>query len=156
MYSTTQLRQIFNVTRQTIGVWCKEFAQYLSPNANPTDGSRRSLNDDDLQILALISDMTAEGKTYEAVHLALASGQRGRVLLDHERAVIPAELRLKSYNKRIDDLEERLREVELGRAEALGQVTQANYEIAALKKEVRQLYREIFEWENNGTAAPND
>lgn len=157
MYKTGELRSYFGVTRQTISIWCREFADYLSPNANPTDNSRRSLNDDDFRVLSLIAEMTGDGKTYDAIHLALAAGQRGDLMMPTEdTSIVPVEQRIQSFVSRITELESRLRQAEMDRAGALGQLTQANAEITSLKKEVRDLYREVFNLEAQIPRTPND
>lgn len=157
MYKTGELRAYFNVTRQTISIWCREFSDYLSPNANPADNSRRSLNDDDFRVLSLIAEMTAEGKTYDAIHLALAAGQRGDLMMKSgQNGIVPVEQRIQAFADRIIELETRLRQAEMDRAGALGQLTQANTEIAALKKEVRDLYREVFDLESQIPRKPVD
>lgn len=149
MYKTGQLTQMFDVSRQTISVWCNTFAAYLSPNANPEDNSQRRLNDDDVRVLSLVKDMTDNGKTYDTIALALAAGQRGDLLIPmpSPNGIVPAQQQLAIATERIKEIETRLRKAELDRADALGQLTRANAEVESLKKEVRDLMRQVLVYE---------
>lgn len=77
MYTTTYVRRLFSVSHQTVKNWAIEFAHYLSPRARPERNKQRFFNEDDLAVFALVASMGREGQRYEAIHVALATGQRG-------------------------------------------------------------------------------
>lgn len=77
MYNATQVATLFNVARETVRQWSIEFAQDLSPTANPGNGRQRIYTDSDIEIFALIDELKEHGKLYAEIHLALANGQRG-------------------------------------------------------------------------------
>ena len=78
-YTTQHLRTIFKVSHQTIKNWADEFASYLSPTANPEAGKKRLYTTEDVQVFALVKDYRQRGYTYEDVHTALKTGQRGDI-----------------------------------------------------------------------------
>jgi DNA-binding transcriptional MerR regulator len=78
MFSTRHAQIYFRVASpQTIRNWTKEFSGYLSPTATPGTGNTRRLTAEDMSVLALIAQMSNEGRSFEDIHLALAAGQRG-------------------------------------------------------------------------------
>lgn len=87
-YSTNDLKTLFNVAPETIRNWTREFARHLSVTANPESGRNRLYTDDDLQVLDLIRTMRENSHSYEEIHAALDSGQRG-----NDPGVSPEELR---------------------------------------------------------------
>lgn len=80
MFTTKHAQLLFRVASpQTIRNWAKEFASYLSPSATPGSGSTRRFSPEDMKILALISELSGQGVSFDEIHAALASGQRGQV-----------------------------------------------------------------------------
>lgn len=122
MYTALQASTAFKIARETIRKWCMEFADYLSPTANPGKNRDRFFNDDDMKVLALISDMKATGRTYADIHAALGAGQRGQV---PELKPIPRtneRTQLLVMEKEVDDLRASLSEaLEEGQRQA-GQI----------------------------------
>ncbi len=87
-YSTSEAKAIFNRDEQTIRNWAIEFAEHLSPLANPEKGRSRIFTEDDMRVLDLIASMKDDGKQYIDIHAALKAGQRGNLPV-----VSPEELR---------------------------------------------------------------
>lgn len=79
IYSTNQVADLFNVSLETIRIWCNEFEGHLSPRANPGHRQRRAFNGDDLGVLALVATLKAEGLTYTDIHVSLKNGERGEL-----------------------------------------------------------------------------
>ena len=79
MYQTKDVVERFGISPQTVRTYSDEFGQYLSATANPPPGQQRNFNDDDLEVFALVVELKRQGSTYEAIHAALAAGQRGSV-----------------------------------------------------------------------------
>ncbi len=77
LYTAQQAAILFTVADVTIRTWCDEFAQHLSPTANPGTNRKRWLTSEDMTVFALISDLKKEGKTYQDIHAALDNGERG-------------------------------------------------------------------------------
>ena len=136
----------FNVSRETIRIWAKEFANYLSPGANPSKGNQRNFSADDLPIFALISDLKGQGQTYEDIHAALSSGQRGAVPLSSPPAIGDGKISLASLQRDIavvsaerDEYQARMLKAEGAANELREQVKSKDAEIARLNREIGRL-----------------
>ena len=103
MYTTTEVRQIFSTSRQTVSNWCRDFGAYLSPTATPEEGSHRKFTDADMTVFALVADMRAQGGTSEMIHAALRMGQRGGVNTD--LALVPIAQQSMALQARVRQLE---------------------------------------------------
>lgn len=77
-YSSSQVAALFSRTKQTISVWSREFAEYLSPTARPPDNRKRRFTRDDLAVLSLVAELQDQGFTFTDIHAALKAGQRGQ------------------------------------------------------------------------------
>jgi DNA-binding transcriptional MerR regulator len=76
-YSSKHLELIHNVSHETVRRWAEEFAEFLSVTANPGKGKHRIFTDEDMQVLSLVAEYKDRNSTYEDIHAALRSGQRG-------------------------------------------------------------------------------
>ncbi|MBA3869141.1 MAG: MerR family transcriptional regulator [Anaerolineae bacterium] len=143
MYSTSQLASHFAVNAQTVKRYAEEFRDYLSPTATPEGGNTRRFTEDDVKVYDLIVRMKQDGKRFEQIHAALASGERGE-LPDFEigsltAAQSSAQLRLL---KRVAELQtevERLRGVDARLEEVREQLAEAKAEIKSLNREIGRL-----------------
>lgn len=135
---------LFNISRETVRQYAQEFATYFSPGANPGGGRARLFTEDDVKVLALITDMKAHGFRYEDIHLALHNGQRGEVP-EQIRKVIPMEQTLTSQQQiaalatKVTDLEKQIASRDGAIEELRQQLTDARSEIARLNREVGRL-----------------
>jgi len=77
-YSTRHVCTLFRVSPETARTWAEEFSQYLSPVANPGTGRHRQFTDEDMRVLSLVSQMKRDNLTFNDIHAALASGNRGQ------------------------------------------------------------------------------
>ncbi|MBZ0300997.1 MAG: MerR family transcriptional regulator [Anaerolineae bacterium] len=82
MYQTKDIVERFGVSPQTVRTYADEFSHYMSPTANPPTGQQRNFTDEDLEVFSLVVQLKRQGFTYESIHAALASGQRGDLLQD--------------------------------------------------------------------------
>jgi len=127
LIGTVEIAAYFKKTEPTIRAWASEFAEYLSPMANPGRGKGRSFTPDDLTVLSLVAEMKDRNHTFEDIHTALKSGQRGdppnlsetdlRILKATEgekRAVFE----IQALQQHIVELRERLNRTELELQEA--------------------------------------
>jgi DNA-binding transcriptional MerR regulator len=76
-YTSRHVSTLYGVTVETVRNWADEFADYLSPMANPGANRHRQFSDEDMAVFALVSEYKSQGKTYTDIHLALKMGQRG-------------------------------------------------------------------------------
>lgn len=132
MNTTGMISDVFHVTPQTVKRWASEFASYLSVSATPQAGKARLFTDADLEVLALVADMKAAGKTFEEIHAALKAGQRGDV--PEMPAGSPAQTTqaLAYYQQEVDDLRRQL-QAERTRAD------KAEGEVKALERMLEKL-----------------
>ncbi len=122
MYKTTELRQIFGVSRQTIASWCGEFSEYLSPTATPSNGTHRQLSDDDVRVMALVAEMSRAGRKFEEIHISLRADQRGDLPdITALLAQIDPETQLILYKTQVLELQAVVENIQRQRDEAIGQ-----------------------------------
>ena len=76
MYTTKDICEKFGVSRETVRQWTTQFTDYLSPTATPEKGRQRNYTEEDLSVLALVSNQKSTGSTSEEIAAALAAGQR--------------------------------------------------------------------------------
>ena len=119
-YKNKEIQSLFNISADTVRVWSEEFSTYLSPLATPGTGKHRVFTDEDLQVFALISDLRSHDMSYEEIHAALQSGQRGDLpVVERERAnEYSAELQLTVAQDKVRQLITQLEATEQ-RAQAL-------------------------------------
>ena len=77
LYNSRHVSTLFGIAGETVRAWSEEFVRYLSPTANPGKGRHRSFTETDMSVFSLVSEMKSQGRTYEDIHVSLASGQRG-------------------------------------------------------------------------------
>ena len=74
MYKVGEVAKLFGVNDQTIRVWCKQFADYLSPGATPEKGTARDFADDDLKVFRYVQYALSRGHSYDEVWSQLRDG----------------------------------------------------------------------------------
>jgi len=75
--NTSQIASLFQVSHETVRMWCAEFERHLSPRANPGRHQRRVFTEDDMAVLALVASLKADGLTFQDIHASLDNGERG-------------------------------------------------------------------------------
>ena len=144
MWSTGDIQKMFGVSPQTVRNWTKEFKNFLSDGAAPTQaGYTRRFNADDLLVFALVSEMTGLGAAYPEVRAALMTGKRGDLPEAPKQDDGPiALLRPEEIARTMALIKER--------DEALGRIEQLLLErdhdrrvVAAKDNEINRLNREI-------------
>ncbi len=78
-YSSRHVQILHKITAETVRTWSQEFAEFLSPTANPGKGRNRIFTEKDMQVFSLVSELKARGLTYEDIHAALHNGQIGEL-----------------------------------------------------------------------------
>ena len=76
-YRSSHVAKIYDISLETVRVWSEEFAEYLSPTANPGKHKHRLFIADDMAVFALVSDLKNKGFAFAEIHASLKSGQRG-------------------------------------------------------------------------------
>jgi DNA-binding transcriptional MerR regulator len=145
VYTTTEVRQIFSTSRQTVSNWCRDFGAYLSPTATPEEGSHRKFTDADMTVFALVADMRAQGGTSEMIHAALRMGQRGGVNTD--LALVPIAQQSMALQARVRQLEGDVDAMRLEAARTEGEVRILRAMLDEKEAVIRALYREIAKLE---------
>lgn len=146
VYTTSSIAKLFGVTDQTVKNWAKEFAEHLSPTAQPPEGQKRMFTLDDIRVFALVADFSKRGFSYEDAHTSLRSGQRGDIpetAKELSPTVSPQIVAaLREENSALQTLlTDRTRE----RDEAVGQVKLLERQLGQKDKRIEELYRENAE-----------
>ena len=125
--NSKQVADIFEFAESTVRNWSTEFAEYLSPTATPGDRKKRDFMPDDLAVFALVAEFKQRKATYEEIHFALKSGQRGTPpeisedrlkLISATESEKRASLEIVSLQRHITDLTEMLYSARAQAAEA--------------------------------------
>ena len=145
-YSMKQVTGFLQVSDTTLRTsWGVEFADYLSPSANPPKGEERRYTEDDLATLYTVATMRQTGQDYETIKAMLDQGQRidpppaDRAMLaaagGDETAVMVSTFQtaLASYEARIDKLEDKLEEAQTARLSAEIRAARAETELSTLR-----------------------
>jgi DNA-binding transcriptional MerR regulator len=143
-YTTKHVIDLFAVSHETVKNWSHEFADYLSPSATPPAGTKRVFTDDDLRVLALVSDYKKRGLTYADAHMALKSNQRGEIPSPSSLDRLPAAVQDMIVHFRVD-MEKLQAQLEAERAntnKALGQVELLKDQLAEKERQMRELLEE--------------
>lgn len=74
MYKVGEVAKMFNINDQTLRVWCKQFADYLSPGATPPKGAVRDFDESDLRVLRYVQYALSRGHSYDEVWSQLRDG----------------------------------------------------------------------------------
>jgi len=86
-YQNRHIQNIFNISAPTVRTWAVDFADYLSPSANPEPNKTRYFTDDDLRVFGTIARLRDERYSTEQIKEALDNGVRDPMLVQ-----VPTEL----------------------------------------------------------------
>ena len=113
-FNTSQVAAAFQVSLETVRIWCGEFERHLTPRANPGKRQKRAFSEEDMEVFALIAALKADGLTYQDIHMSLENGERGvvPVTLDSGSTALIERDAEKLLMVRIDSLETQLVEAE--------------------------------------------
>lgn len=151
-YTNQHLCTMFNISHQTGKNWAKEFAQFLSPSANPGDNRQRVYNMDDLRVFSLVHEFRNAGKTYDEIHAALANGSRGDIPQFEFDALSPTGAKNREIailQTQIIDLQRQLDTARMSSAVDRALREKAEKELEAAIAEIARLNREIGRLEVN-------
>ena len=144
MITASYVLELFDISRETVRQWSAEFAEHLSPGANPGDRLPRLFTDDDLRVLALVSNMKDEGKRYADIHAALRNGQRAE-LPDKPAAQVEltATTRATTLQQQVTTLVAERAELLATNANQAGKIELLERQLAEAQAEIKILNREI-------------
>jgi DNA-binding transcriptional MerR regulator len=129
LYSSQHTATIFGVARETIRNWADEFAEYLSPIANPGRGKRRMYSYEDLTVISLVAELKKQGMTYADIHVSLKNGQRGQ-----PPALPPEDVQALVVGKQERQLELGVEYLQQSVIQLQRQLEQAQEEVVALRE----------------------
>lgn len=133
-YKSADVQRLFDVSSETVRRWAQEFEQYLSPTATPGKGRARQFTADDLTVFALVSEIKNSGGTYDDVHLALKSGQRGSI----EDAAQERALDIRA-NVEVDFIRKKMEQLQVDHNRAVEQVKTLEGEVIRFQTELKQM-----------------
>lgn len=151
MYTTSDLTRKFDVSRQTISNWCKEYELFLSPTANPPSGSQRRFVEDDIKVFTLVEEMKQRGMKTDEILAALHSGQRGDLPDESEfLPTVPVSGAMLALQNRITELEEQLQALRTERDKTAGQNELLKHQLDASQQEIIRLSVELARLKDDG------
>jgi DNA-binding transcriptional MerR regulator len=142
---------MFDISRETVRSWVKEFGDYLSPTATPPKGRQRHFTEDDLAVFALVAELKEKRWKFADIHPLLQSGERGRPPIDLHPQLFDTEgadeasLRrsLEYAQQMIQALTNRVEELETQIEKANKLTNKQSHQIAALTAERDQLASQL-------------
>ena len=72
-YSLAEAAQLFKTDNETIKKWCYHFSDYLSKGANPTKGTPREFNLEDIRVFGYIVQYWDDDPDFENIQYGLNS-----------------------------------------------------------------------------------
>lgn len=76
MYTVKQASAAVGISVSTVRQWGKEYADFMSPLANPEKGKPRRYTDDDIAVLHTVNVLRAEFTPHEDIEHRLETGDR--------------------------------------------------------------------------------
>ncbi len=143
MYSLAQVASLLDTSVENCRRWCLAFEKYLSKDANPGDGRKRLLNDDDLAVFTLAAEMRGRGLLLPDILAALEDGQRGPIPANPSIMVPANETRLARLQADVDRLTEALAKTQGENLALIGQLREAREQREAALEKIDKLNREI-------------
>lgn len=137
MFTASYVLELFEVSRETVRQWSAEFADYLSPSANPGDRLPRQFTDDDMRVFSLVAKMKEEGKRYSDIHAALRNGQRAET---PDKPAAQVEL---AATTRVTTLQQQLTNLLTERAELMATTSNQAGKIELLERQLSEAQAEI-------------
>lgn len=143
-FTTPQIARMFDVTDQTVKAWSAEFTIYLSPTASPTKGRKRRFTRTDVEVFALVAEERQKGQTFEEIHAALITNERGKVpAIADELAVVNPTKMIVALKDQMAGLQIQIAELHADKSEAEGQVKLLKEQLADKEQAIRDLYKQV-------------
>lgn len=149
LMKTGELAERLGIHPNTIRVWCKSYAAYLSRGAaGRASGVNRDLSERDCLVLATVADMRADGLPHEAIVASLENGNLVTALPDipapeetaaRERVELIPVAELKRALDQIRTLENERDRVIAERDAAMLDAKEAGRRIVELEREIGRL-----------------
>lgn len=143
------IKELFDVSHQTVRRWCDEFEQYLSSSATPPAGEMRLFTDDDLRVLALVAQVKNNGGIYEDAHARLRAGERGEIPdeppSEQQKQMVMSQLAIQNKELRAE-IESLTREREATQAA----LKEKSEEVIRLQTRLEEAEKRIAEFKEQG------
>lgn len=143
------IKELFDISHQTVRRWTDEFESYLSSNATPPSGQMRLFTDDDIRVFALVAEVKNRGGTYEDAHARLRAGERGVIPdeppSEQEKQLVMSQLAIQ--NKK---LRAQLEALTQERDEALEEIKNTREEVIRLQTKLEIAEERINELKEAG------
>ena len=146
--TTKDIATYYGYSKPAIRTWALEFAEYLSPTANPGKGKNRVYTAEDLEILDYVAQRKQDQATFEQIHAELKSGARGKApdLTEKDLKLLSAAegekrvaIEVAALQRRIVDLTEQLKRAE----EKAGQADELKVKLATSTNTVEILRQQL-------------
>lgn len=143
-FTTPQIARMFDVTDQTVKAWSAEFTPYLSPTATPNKGKKRRFTRTDVEVFALVAEGRNKAQSFEEIHAALRTNQRGEVpAIADELAVVNPTTMIVALKNQVAGLQLQIVQLQADKSEADGQVKLLKEQLADKEQLVRDLYKQV-------------
>jgi DNA-binding transcriptional MerR regulator len=149
VWSAIQTARLYQISRETVRQYSREFEIHLSPQANPGKSRTRMYNQDDMEIFALIVEMKGQGKLYSDIHAALLNGQRSQPPPE-VNSIVPSDTpRYSQLQLQLKFAEDELKTALEAKHHDKGQIELLKQQLADAQSEIKSLNREIGRLEAN-------
>ena len=155
------------ISASTLRRWSEEFSEYLSPDADSSEGKQhRRYSDEDLATLITVKGLMADGLTYEQVRerlgelraSATTGGAGSLVAADAALPLAPAMTFLADTLHNVADSQQAVLNSQAANRELLGVVLQDNFNLkeenSRLRERMLELERQITQLRRDEEARP--
>jgi DNA-binding transcriptional MerR regulator len=142
VWNAIQTARLYQISRETVRQYSREFEIHLSPQANPGKSRTRMYNQDDMEVFALIVEMKGQGKLYSDIHASLMNGQRGQLPPEFNAIVSSDAPRYSQLQLRLTFIEDELKTAHKTIDKKDGQIELLTKQLEDTKEELRRIDRE--------------
>lgn len=112
-YKNEDLRDLFNISHQTVRTYSNDFAEFLSEGANPAEaGTHRTYTESDLRVMAVIVRMKNNNQTDDEIKATLVAAAKGELadLIDDPTITLSSNMQMTLARQELSNLRNRLDE----------------------------------------------
>ena len=110
-YKNEDLRDLFNISHQTVRKYSMDFTEFLSEGANPDEpGTHRVYNESDLRVFALIVRMKNSNQSDDEIKSTLIAAAKGELseLLDDPTVTLTSNMQMTLAKQELSNLNNKL------------------------------------------------
>jgi DNA-binding transcriptional MerR regulator len=75
-YTVRQVARHLKISDTSVRMWAREFAEFMTPDANPPKGQQRAYDDSDVAVLGTIAALRSKLVEFDDIRAELANGVR--------------------------------------------------------------------------------